>query len=189
MFSKIDLSQTYQQAPLEENSRKVVVINTHKGLFRYTCLPFGISSAPGIFQCVMENLLQGLEGVIVYIDDILISGSNEDEHAKRLEEVLSRLEKVGLRAKRSKCQFGVHSVLFLGHRIDSEGVHPLPDKVNTIKKAPTPQNVRQLKSYLGLLSYYSKYLPNLSSVLAPLYQLLCKNIKWRWSEVESKLSI
>ena len=96
------------------------------------------------------------------------------------------MENVGLRAQRSKCQFGVHSVSFLGHRIDGEGVHPLPDKVNAIKKVPTPQKVRQLKSYLGLLSYYSKYLPDLSSVLAPLYQLLCKNTKWRWSEVESK---
>ena len=186
VFSKIDLSQAYQQVPLEENSRKIVVINTQKGLFRYTRLPFGISSAPGIFQRVMENLLQGLTGVIVYIDDILIAGSNEEEHTRRLEEVLSRLEKAGLRAQRSKCQFGVHSVSFLGHRIDGEGVHPLPDKVNAIKNAPTPQNVRQLKSYLGILSYYSKYLPNLSSTLAPLYQLLCKNTKWRWSEVESK---
>ena len=186
VFSKIDLSQAYQQVPLEENSCKIVVINTQKGLFRYTRLPFGISSAPGIFQRVMENLLQGLTGVIVYIDDILIAGSNEEEHTRRLEEVLSRLEKAGLRAQRSKCQFGVHSVSFLGHRIDGEGVHPLPDKVNAIKNAPTPQNVRQLKSYLGILSYYSKYLPNLSSTLAPLYQLLCKNNKWRWSEVESK---
>ena len=172
VFSKIDLSQAYQQVPLEENSRKVVVINTHKGLFRYTRLPFGISSAPGIFQRVMENLLQGLERVIVYIDDVLIAGSNDDEHARRLEAVLSRLEEAGLRAQQAKCQFGVPSVSFLGHRIDADGVHPLPHKVDAIKNAPTPQNVRQVKSYLGLLSYYSKYLPNLSSVLAPLYHLL-----------------
>ena len=84
VFSKIDLSQAYQQVPLEENSRKIVVINTQKGLFCYTRLPFGISSAPGIFQRVMENLLQGLTGVIVYIDDILIAGSNEEEHTRRL---------------------------------------------------------------------------------------------------------
>ena len=181
LFSKIDLSQAYQQVPLEESSRKYVVINTHKGLLQYTRLPFGVSSAPGIFQRVMETILQGIPGVIVYIDNILIAGANEEEHLQRLDEVLTRLEKAGLRAHRSKCEFMVKSVTFLGHRIDGDGLHPLSDKVDALKNAPAPCNTRELKSYLGLLSYYSKYLSNLSSVLAPLYELLCKDVKWKWS--------
>ena len=84
-FTKLDLSQAYQQLPLEDESKQFVVINTHKGLFRYTRLPFGISSAPGIFQRVIESLLQGIEGVVVYLDDILIIGSTEAEHLKVLE--------------------------------------------------------------------------------------------------------
>ena len=87
-FTKLDLSQVYQQLPLDVESRKYVVINTHKGLFRYTCLPYGISSAPGIFQKVMESLLQGIPNVTVYLDDILISGENETAHLRSLDEVL-----------------------------------------------------------------------------------------------------
>ena len=112
VFSKIDLSQAYQQLPLDEESQKLAVINTHKGLFRYTRLPFGISSAPGIFQRNMESLLQGILGVIVYLDDILVSAPNEEEHLCRLEQVFDQLEKSGLRARENKCQFfGVRSIL------------------------------------------------------------------------------
>ena len=127
----------------------------------------------------METILQGIPGVIVYIDDILVAGANKKEHLKRLEEVFARLEKAGLRTQRSKCEIMVQSVTFLGHRIDGDGFHPLPDKVDAVRNAPAPRNTRELKSYLGLLSYYSKYLPNLSSVLAPLYQLLFKDVKWK----------
>ena len=98
-FSKLDLSQAYQQLPLDEESKKYVVINTHRGLFQYTRLPFGISSAPGIFQRVIESLLQGIDGVVVYLDDILITGSTEEGHLKALDEVLSRLDRAGLRVK------------------------------------------------------------------------------------------
>ena len=186
VFSKIDLSQAYQQVPLEEGSRQYVVINTQKGLFRYTRLPFGVSSAPGIFQRVMESLMQGLPGVTVYIDDILVAGTTEEEHLKRLEDVLTRLERAGLRAQKSKCQFMKASVTFLGHRVDADGIHPLPEKVEAVVKAPTPRNLKELKSFLGLLSYYSKFLPNLSSVLAPLYCLLRKDARWKWSVEEEK---
>ena len=95
-FTKLDLSQAYLQLKLDPESRKYVVINTHKGLFRYTRLPYGISSAPGIFQKVMESLLQGIPHVAVYIDDILITGASESEHLQSLEEVLRRLERAGL---------------------------------------------------------------------------------------------
>ena len=185
-FTKLDLSQAYLQLKLDPESRKYVVINTHKGLFRYTRLPYGISSAPGIFQKVMESLLQGIPQVAVYIDDILITGASESEHLQSLEEVLRRLERAGLRAKKSKCKFMVPSVTYLGYVIDTEGLRPLPEKVEAIRQAPTPRNVAELKSYLGLLTYYGKFLPNLATHLAPLYKLLGKNVPWSWSLAQDR---
>ena len=185
-FTKIDLSQAYQQLQLDESSKKYVVINTQRGLFRYTRLPYGISSAPGIFQKAMETLLQGIPCVSVYIDDILITGENETEHLQSLEEVLKRLARAGLRAKKAKCQFMVPSVTYLGYVIDAEGLHPLPDKIRAIREAPTPKNVTELKSYLGLLTYYGKFLPNLSTRLAPLYKLFRKHVPWKWSSEQDK---
>ena len=123
----------------------------------------------------MEGVLQGRKGVIVYIDDILV-GVTEEEHLKRLDDVLSRLEKAGLCTQKSKCKFMVPSVSFLGHKINGEGLHPLPNKVDAVLEAPTPLNTQELKSFLGLLRYYSKFLPNLSSVLSPLYDLLHKDV-------------
>ena len=185
-YTKIDLSQAYQQLRLDSDSKKYVVVNTHKGLFRYTRLPFGISSAPGIFQRVMESLLQGIPGVVVYIDDILLTGSSQEEHLKALEKVLDCLEKAGLRIRKDKCKFMAPSVIYLGHKIDAGGLHPLPDKIKAIVDAPSPRNVHELKSYLGLLSYYSKFMPNLATVLAPLYQLLRKDFRWRWTQTEKE---
>ena len=186
LFSKLDLSHAYQQLPLEEESKKYAVINTHKGLFRYTRLPFGISSAPGIFQRVIESLLQGVKGVVVYLDDILVTGNMEEMHLKSLEEVLMRLERAGLKVKQSKCKFMQTSVTYLGHVIDADGLRPLSERVRAIKEAPTPTSVTELKSYLGMLSYYSKFLPNLSSKLHPLYHLLKKDIRWCWRAAQEK---
>ena len=185
-FSKLDLSQAYQQVPLEEDSKKYVVINTHRGLFRYTRLPYGISSAPGIFQRVIESILQGIDGVVVYLDDILITGASKEAHLKTLEEVFSRLDRAGLRVKKSKCEFMKSSVTYLGHRIDADGLYPLPDGVRAVKEAPTPNSVPKLKSYLGMLTYYSKFLPNLSTILHPLYQLLRKDAYWKWGAAQTK---
>ncbi len=129
----------------------------------------------------MESLLQDIPGIVVYIDDILVTGSTNADHLVALEEVLSRMETAGLRLRKSKCKFMAPSVTYLGYTVDSEGLHPLPEKVRAINEAPCPRNVTELKSYLGLLSYYSRFLSNLSSVLAPLYRLLCNNTPWQWS--------
>ena len=99
-FSKLDMSQAYQQLPLEESSKKYTVVNTHRGLFQYNRLPFGISSAPGIFQRVMESLLSGIPGVVVYLDDILVTGPTEEEHLATLDKVLQRLSEAGLRLRK-----------------------------------------------------------------------------------------
>ena len=111
----------------------------------------------------METLLQGIPGIIVYIDNILVTGATQAEHLKSLEEALEWLAKTGLKVKKSKCTFMAPSVSYLGHIIDSTGLHPLPDKVQAIEKAPTLTNVTELKSYLGLQTYYGKFLPHLAT--------------------------
>ena len=122
----------------------------------------------------------------MYIDDILITGETETEHLQTLEEVLKQLAKAGLRVKKKKCKFMVPSVSYLGHVIDANGLRPLPEKVQAIQHAPTPKNVTELKSYLGLLTYYGKFLPNLSTCLAPFYKLLSKHEKWEWSSEQER---
>ena len=181
-FSKLDLAHAYQQIQLEEESRKYVTVNTHKGLFQYTRLPFGVASAPAVFQRTMENLLKGLNNVCIYLDDILVTGSSESDHLKNLATVLEKLEEAGVRLKKSKCHFMLSSIEYLGHKISEKGIQPTEEKVRAIVKAPAPNNVTQLKAFLGMLNYYAKFLPNLSSKLAPLYRLLQKNTPWSWGE-------
>ena len=152
LFSKIDLSHAYQLLPLDEKSKEYVFINTQKGLFQYTRLPFGISSAPRIFQCVIESVLQGIPGVAVYQVDILITSTSEDDHLLILKKMFARLSEAGLRIKLAKCDFMKLSITYLGHKIDQTGLHPLTEKVEAIHKAPTLNSVQELKSYLGLLT-------------------------------------
>lgn len=183
-FTKLDLSQAYQQVLLEENAKQYLTINTHRGLFQYTRLPFGVSSAPSIFQRIMDSLLQGLKQVCVYLDDILITGKTKEEHLRNLEEVLKRLQQAGLRLKRKTCQFLQQSVQYLGYKIDKKGLHPTEEKVKAIKEAPRPKNVGELRSYLGLIN--GKFLKDLSTMLAPLYRLLKKETQWHWGEEQEQ---
>ena len=99
-FSKLDLAHAYLQVPLEEDSKDLVAINTHKGLYRYNRLPFGVSAAPSIFQRIMEGILRDLPGVCIYLDDILITGKTETAHLNTLDEVMRRLGEGGIRLKR-----------------------------------------------------------------------------------------
>lgn len=168
-FSNIDLHQAYLQMQVE--SRKLLTIVTHKGL--YYRLPCGIISAPALFQHTMDRILCGLDGVQCYLDNILVTGKTEQEHLKNLDATLQWLEEHGLRVRQSKCEFFQSSVEYLGHVIDSEGLHKAPSKIKAIREASTPQNVSHLRSYLGLLNYYAKFIQNLSSLLRPLHQLLC----------------
>ena len=182
-FSKIDLSQAYQQMILEPDHRKYTTITTHLGLFQYTRLPFGIASAPAIFQQQMEKILQGIPPKIAcYLDDILITGQDDEEHLTILQKVFERLHQWGLRLKESKCSFMKNSVNYLGYIVDAEGIHTAPDKIDAIRNAPRPENLHQLRSFLGLVNYYGKFLPSLSTTAHPLNQLTQANHKWKWSE-------
>ena len=182
LFTKLDLKAAYQQMLLDESSSEMVTINTTKGLFRYTRLPFGVASAPAVFQKTMDTILQGMQHVICYLDDILITGSTESEHNNNLEEVLRRLEEHGMRLRLDKCEFFKSSVEYLGHYISAEGVHTTKSKVTAIQEAPAPKNVQELHSFLGLLNYYAKFIPNLASLLYPLHALLKNGQPWRWTQ-------
>lgn len=170
LFTKLDLSHAYQQLQLDKNSEKYLTVNTHRGLYVYHRLSYGCSSAPSIFQGVMHQILQGLDHVTCFLDDILITAGSWEAHLKKLDEVLSRLEKYGVRVNRAKCKFMESRVEYLGHMVDSEGLHPTDEKVN----APRPTNVSELHSFLGLLNYYGRFLKGLSTLLQPLHVLLKK---------------
>ena len=120
------------------------------------------------------------------MDDILITGHSDAEHLVTLERVLDQLEKHGLRVNKSKCTFLAPSVTYLGHKIDKEGLHPTDDKVKAVQDAPAPKNIQQLKAYLGLINYYSKFMPNLATLLNPLYFLLRSSTKWRWGSKQAR---
>ena len=131
-FTKLDLTSAYQQMELDEESRELVTMTTQQGLYQYTRLPFGVASAPAIFQRAMDEILQGLPGVICYLDDILITGRTAIEHHERLEEVMRRLQEHGTQLKWEKCTFCVDVVQYLGYWIDSRGVHTTEQKVQTL---------------------------------------------------------
>ena len=181
IFSKLDLTQAYHQMEVEDESQEVLTITTHKGLYRYRRLPFGIASAPAVFQRTMEQILQGIPGVVVFMDDIELTGETQEEHLDRLDQVLQRLHNHGLRLQKTKCEFMKDRVEYLGHIIDKDGLHPVPSKVKAITEAPAPTNVNELRSYLGMVQYYARFLPNLATELSPLNQLLKDKTPWSWT--------
>ena len=165
---------------LDDDSKKFVTVNTHKGLFRYNRLPFGVSSAPATFKAYDGLVVTGNQACMhLYIDDILVTSESESEH---LDEVLKRLKEAGVTLKRSKCYFLQPEVEYLGHKVSKAGLSPTDAKVRAILEAPAPENVFQLRSFLGLLNYYGILLPSLFSTLAPLHTLLAKGKSWSWEK-------
>lgn len=181
MFSKLDLSQAYLQLEMDEESQKMCVLNTPFGLFKVTRLPYGVSSSPAIFQRVIENLLKDIPQCVVYIDDLLVTGKDKEEHDLILKQVLQRLEDSGLTLKLPKCEFNKQKVIFLGHVIDQNGISPIPAKVEAIQKIKPPTNVSELKTYLGIINYYHKFIPNVATILEPLHILLRNGQEWKWT--------
>lgn len=179
-FSKLDLQMAYNQCCLSESSQPITCINTHKGLYKFTRLVFGLSPAPAIFQRIMETLLSGLDGVLLMMDDILVTGNTKEQHLDRLHQVFRRLENAGLVLQKEKCSLFQDSVTYLGFTIDRFGVHKSPEKVSGILNAKKPTNISELKSFLGMINYYRNFIRNASAILSPLHNLLHKNVQWLW---------
>ncbi|UYV68121.1 hypothetical protein LAZ67_5003112, partial [Cordylochernes scorpioides] len=181
VFSSLDLSRAYLQVRLSEEAKRVVNINTTKGLFVFKRVPYGVAVAPNKFQREMDNLFADMSGVACYIDDILVAGKDHRDHEQKLELVFKRLQEKGLRLNKGKCKFAVNVVEYLCFKIDKKGLHPISSKIETVVEAPEPTNVSQLRSFIGLLMYYSRFIRNIADILAPFYHLLKKNSKWNWT--------
>ena len=178
---KIDLRQAYLQLPLEDYSKLLTTINTHKGLYVYNRLVFEITSSPAIWQRTMDKILQGLPGVQCNQDDMIITGRTDEKHLTNLRNVLSRLQEYGLNANASKCSFFRKEVVFCGMKVTEVGVHKTEDKSNAVKNAPIPSNKTELRSFLGMVNYYHKWLNNITHIAKPLYSLLQEKNPFKWN--------
>lgn len=181
-YTKLDLSNAFQQCLLDKKSQPLTAITTHVGTFVYKRVPFGIKCIPENFQKIMEETLSGLPSTAVFADDICITGKDKPTHLANLRAVLQRLKLNGLRINFSKCQFFKDCVTYLGYKIDKNGLHTDSNKIEAIRAAPSPTNVTELKSFMGLVNFYSKFCSNISDIMRPLYKLLQKNVKWQWND-------
>lgn len=181
-FTKLDLSSAFYHIELDEESRDLTAFMTARGPMRFTRLPFGINAAPEIFQRTMESILNGLEGTIIYLDDILIFASSESELKERTEETVKRLNLNNLTINKRKSEYNKTKITFLGHEISQNGVRPMTSKIEAIKNFRLPTNKGELRSFLGLVTYIGASIENLSKKTAILRAMLRKSAKFSWSK-------
>ena len=184
IYSKLDGNSGFWQIPLDDESKLLTTFISPFGRFCFNRLPFGISSAPEIYQR-MSIVLQGLEGegVICHMDDVLIHGHSEAEHNERVRQVLERLREAGLTLN-EKCEFSRKEIRFLGHIISVSGIRADPRKTTAIRNFPAPSTVLQLQRFLGMVNQLGKFLPNLAVDTEPL--LLRKDSTWGWGEAQQQ---
>lgn len=186
VFSKIDLSQAFLQLPIHPDFKEYLVVNTPEGLFKYNFLPFGCTASSGIFQSFMCKILDNIPGVVIYQDDVLVMSSDHESHKVLLRTVLNRLKDAGLKLQYKKCSFFTEQIDYLGYIFNSNGVYANPDKINAILHAPIPNNVKQVQSFVGLCNFYSRFIPNFSHYMTPMYKLLKKNTNFDWTDVHQQ---
>ena len=163
-FSTLDLAAGYWQVQLHPDAREKSAFVTHQGLHEFRVMPFGLKNAPAVFQRLMQKVLMGLnpgtghDFVVVYLDDILVFSETFEAHLVHLQQVLDRFKMAGLKLKPSKCHFISQSVEYLGHLITPQGISPNPNRVSAIKEFPTPKSLKEVRQFLGLASYYRRFI-------------------------------
>jgi len=182
-FTTVDQAWGYWQIPLEECDKEKTAFATYNGLYEFNVLAFGLCNAPATFQRLMSLLLANLQWEIclVYLDDVLIFSRTFDEHIDRLRIVFTKLRDAGLKLRKDKCTFAQSQTTYLGYVISKNGIEPDAKKIESVQSFPRPTDVTKLKSFLGLCSYYRRYVRDFAIIAEPLHVLLRKNTKFVWN--------
>ncbi|RXN08425.1 retrotransposon-like family member retr-1 [Labeo rohita] len=186
VFLVLDANHGFWQVQLDEVSSKLCTFNTPFGRYPFLRLPFGIVSAPEVFQKCIAQRLEGLDGVVNIVDDILVWGEDMEQHDKRLRKLLDRIRDINLKLNKTKCKIRMTEVSYVGHILTAEGLKPDNGKVRAIQNMPEPQDKAALMRFLGLLQYLSKFIPNMSDLSAPLRKLLEGDVAWHWETEQQK---
>ena len=184
IFSTLDLRSGYWQVGMHPSDCEKTAFSTPGGLYEFLRLPYGLSNAPATFSRAIGIVLSGLTYAecLCYFDDVIIFSKNMSEHCTRLTAVLNRFRQHNLRVKASKCSFGADKVVYLGHTVSHEGIHTDPKKIKVLKDLPSPSNLENLRSFLGLAGYYRKLIPDFATLSAPLTMLTKKHAKFLWTD-------
>ncbi|GJS34265.1 putative reverse transcriptase domain-containing protein [Tanacetum coccineum] len=184
IYSKIDLRSGYHQLRVREEDIPKTAFRTRYGHYEFQVMPFGLTNVPAIFMDLMNRVCKPYldKFVIVFIDDILIYSKNKQEHAEHLKLILELLKKEQLYAKFSKCEFWIPKVQFLGHVIDSQGIHVDPAKIESVKDWASPKSATEIRQFLGLAGYYRRFIEGFSKIAKPMTKLTQKKIKFDWSD-------
>ncbi|GFV07829.1 retrovirus-related Pol polyprotein from transposon 412 [Trichonephila clavipes] len=183
-FSTLDLKSGYWQVEIHPEDREKTAFTSGQGLWQFKVMPFGLCNAPATFERLRETVLRGLtfEACLIYLDDVIIGGRTFEEHLQNIRKVLSKLSDANLKLNPSKCKFFQKEVNYLGHIISAEGVRTDPEKVSAVKNWKRPENLRELRSFLGLCTYYRKFVKGFSNIARPLHKLTESKQKFQWTK-------
>lgn len=186
-FSSIDLPSSFWQIRMDPNSQEKTAFITPYGLFEFRVMPFGLMNAPATFQRLMQQVISSLntdsepDFVSVYIDDILVFSKTLEEHLEHLKKVIERIVQVGLKLKPSKCKFVQKELEYLGHLVSHDGLKLNPRLVEAVEKFPAPSNAHEIKRFLGLCSYYRKFVPRFADIANPVHYLTRQDVSFQWT--------